>query len=78
MVTSLGHLSKSREMMDSSTDLSGIETMSNDDSIMTDIQRDEPNDVTRCGKQLCRPDIKPGRCEVIGYASILIVCVQGL
>uniref|UniRef100_A0A8C1KRN1 Nuclear receptor subfamily 2, group C, member 1 n=1 Tax=Cyprinus carpio TaxID=7962 RepID=A0A8C1KRN1_CYPCA len=27
VVTSLGHLSKSREMMDSSTDLSGIETM---------------------------------------------------
>lgn len=47
VVTSLGHLSKSREAMDSSTDLSGIETMSNDDSVMTDVQRDEHNDVTR-------------------------------
>uniref|UniRef100_A0A672T734 Nuclear receptor subfamily 2 group C member 1-like n=1 Tax=Sinocyclocheilus grahami TaxID=75366 RepID=A0A672T734_SINGR len=47
VVTSLGHLSQSREMMDSSTDLSGIETMSNEDSVMTDIQRDESNDVTR-------------------------------
>uniref|UniRef100_A0A671S784 Nuclear receptor subfamily 2 group C member 1-like n=1 Tax=Sinocyclocheilus anshuiensis TaxID=1608454 RepID=A0A671S784_9TELE len=54
VVTSLGHLSKNREMMDSSTDLSGIETMSNEDSVMTDIQRDESNDVTRCGKQLCQ------------------------
>lgn len=52
MVTSLGHLNKSREMMDSSADLSGIETASNDDSVMTDMQRDESNDVTRCGKQL--------------------------
>uniref|UniRef100_A0A9J8DFJ6 Nuclear receptor subfamily 2, group C, member 1 n=2 Tax=Cyprinus carpio TaxID=7962 RepID=A0A9J8DFJ6_CYPCA len=55
VVTSLGHLSKSREMMDSSTDLSGIETMSNEDSVMMDIQREESNDVTRCGKRLCRP-----------------------
>ncbi|XP_073802157.1 nuclear receptor subfamily 2 group C member 1 isoform X1 [Danio rerio] len=47
VVTSLGHLNKSREMMDSSTDLSGIDTMSNDDSVMTDIQREESNDVTR-------------------------------
>ncbi len=70
MVTSLGHLSKSREMMDSSTDLSGIETMSNDDSVMTDIQRDESNDVTRCKKQLCRSNVKPERCEVNGYAQI--------
>uniref|UniRef100_A0A8C2HUF9 Nuclear receptor subfamily 2, group C, member 1 n=1 Tax=Cyprinus carpio TaxID=7962 RepID=A0A8C2HUF9_CYPCA len=41
VVTSLGHLSKSREMMDSSTDLSGIETMSNEDSVMMDIQRED-------------------------------------
>ncbi|XP_052431843.1 nuclear receptor subfamily 2 group C member 1 isoform X1 [Carassius gibelio] len=47
VVTSLGHLSKSREMMESSTDPSGMETMSNDDSVMTDIQRDESNDVSR-------------------------------
>ncbi|KAA0721149.1 Nuclear receptor subfamily 2 group C member 1-B [Triplophysa tibetana] len=47
VVTSLGHLSKCREAMDISTDLSGMETMSNDDSVMTDVQRDEHNDVTR-------------------------------
>uniref|UniRef100_A0A8C1Y631 Nuclear receptor subfamily 2, group C, member 1 n=1 Tax=Cyprinus carpio TaxID=7962 RepID=A0A8C1Y631_CYPCA len=59
VVTSLGHLSKSREMMDSSTDLSGIETMSNDDSAMTDIQRDESNDVTRAFDTLTKV-LQPG------------------
>ncbi|XP_016403385.1 nuclear receptor subfamily 2 group C member 1-like, partial [Sinocyclocheilus rhinocerous] len=63
VVTSLGHLSKSREMMDSSTDLSGIETMSNDDSVMMDIQRDESNDVTRAFDTLTKV-LQPG--EVCG------------
>uniref|UniRef100_A0A8C2HTQ1 Nuclear receptor subfamily 2, group C, member 1 n=1 Tax=Cyprinus carpio TaxID=7962 RepID=A0A8C2HTQ1_CYPCA len=48
VVTSLGHLSKSREMMDSSTDLSGIETMSNEDS-----QLCRPQVWKMCGKWLC-------------------------
>lgn len=61
VVTSLGHLSKSREMMDSSADLSGIETMSNDDSVMTDVQRDEQNDVTRAFDTLAKV-LQPESC----------------
>ncbi|XP_055047115.2 nuclear receptor subfamily 2 group C member 1 isoform X1 [Misgurnus anguillicaudatus] len=61
VVTSLGHLSKSREMMDSSTDLSGIETMSNDDSAMTDVQREEQSDVTRAFDTLAKV-LQPESC----------------
>ncbi|XP_051976797.1 nuclear receptor subfamily 2 group C member 1 isoform X2 [Xyrauchen texanus] len=71
VVSSLGHINKSREMMDSSTDLSEIETMSNDDSGMTDSQRDEQNEVTRafgtltkvlqpeegCGEEMAEGDV---------------------
>ncbi|XP_051544322.1 nuclear receptor subfamily 2 group C member 1-like [Myxocyprinus asiaticus] len=71
VVTSLGHINKCREMMDCSTDLSGIETMSNSDSGITDEQRDEQNDVTRafdtltkvllpeegCGEELAEDDV---------------------
>uniref|UniRef100_A0A8C2BHN5 Nuclear receptor subfamily 2, group C, member 1 n=1 Tax=Cyprinus carpio TaxID=7962 RepID=A0A8C2BHN5_CYPCA len=62
VVTSLGHLSKSREMMDSSTDLSGIETMSNEDSVMMDIQREESNDVTRAFDTLTKVLQSEGGC----------------
>uniref|UniRef100_A0A8C2E5M4 Nuclear receptor subfamily 2, group C, member 1 n=1 Tax=Cyprinus carpio TaxID=7962 RepID=A0A8C2E5M4_CYPCA len=73
VVTSLGHLSKSREMMDSSTDLSGIETMSNDDSAMTDIQRDESNDVTRAFDTLTKV-LQPGEgCgEEVGEGAVRV------
>ncbi|TRY58403.1 hypothetical protein DNTS_018487 [Danionella cerebrum] len=48
VVTSLGHLSKSREAMGSSTDLSVMDSMSNDDHVMPDIHsEDKANDVTR-------------------------------
>ncbi|KAI4874666.1 hypothetical protein NFI96_031152 [Prochilodus magdalenae] len=43
VVTSLAHINKSREMMDNSTDLSGMETMSNEDNSVTDVQPDEQN-----------------------------------
>ncbi|XP_022527092.2 nuclear receptor subfamily 2 group C member 1 [Astyanax mexicanus] len=43
VVTSLAQISKNREVTDSSTDLSGMETMSNEDSSMTDVQPDEQN-----------------------------------
>ncbi|XP_066523166.1 nuclear receptor subfamily 2 group C member 1 [Hoplias malabaricus] len=43
VVTSLAHINKCREVTDSSTDLSGMETMSNEDSSMTDVQPDELN-----------------------------------
>lgn len=73
VVTSLGHLSKCREAMDISTDLSGIETMSNDDSVMTDIQRDEHNDVTRYRKTLIL-NLRP-RPRSMWLFTYLFVCV---
>lgn len=49
VVTSLAHLHKAREMSDSTNDLMGMETLSNGDSSMTDIQGDEQtaSDITR-------------------------------
>ncbi|KAL7827841.1 hypothetical protein AOLI_G00309930 [Acnodon oligacanthus] len=43
VVTSLAHINKSREVTDSSTDLSGMETMSNEDNSMTEVPPDEQN-----------------------------------
>uniref|UniRef100_A0AAR2IY84 Nuclear receptor subfamily 2, group C, member 1 n=1 Tax=Pygocentrus nattereri TaxID=42514 RepID=A0AAR2IY84_PYGNA len=43
VVTSLAHMNKSREVTDSSTDLSGMETMSNEDNSMTEVPPDEQN-----------------------------------
>lgn len=49
VVTSLAHLNKTREASDSGNDLMGVETLSNGDSSMTDIQGDEQtaSDITR-------------------------------
>lgn len=49
VVTSLAHLNKAREASDSGNDLMGVETLSNGDSSMTDIQGDEQtaSDITR-------------------------------
>uniref|UniRef100_A0A8C6MEM4 Nuclear receptor subfamily 2, group C, member 1 n=1 Tax=Nothobranchius furzeri TaxID=105023 RepID=A0A8C6MEM4_NOTFU len=41
VVSSLAHLNKTREPSDSENDLMGVETLSNGDSSMTDIQADE-------------------------------------
>lgn len=49
VVTSLAHLSKTREASDSGNDLMGVETLSNGDSSMTDIQGEEQSDITRWG-----------------------------
>lgn len=49
VVTSLAHLNKARETSESGNDLMGIETLSNGDGSMTDIQGEEqtPSDITR-------------------------------
>lgn len=49
VVTSLAHLNKAREASDSGNDLMGVETLSNGDGSMTDIQGDEQttSDITR-------------------------------
>ncbi|MCJ8743207.1 hypothetical protein PDJAM_G00091210 [Pangasius djambal] len=43
VVTSLAHISKSREVTDSSADQSGLESMSTEGGSVTDVQPDEPN-----------------------------------
>lgn len=43
VVTSLAHLSKSREVTDSGADHSGLESMSTDAGSMTEVQPDEQN-----------------------------------
>lgn len=49
VVTSLAHLTKSREASESGTDPLGVETLSNGDSSMTDIQGEDQtaSDITR-------------------------------
>ncbi|XP_028286423.1 nuclear receptor subfamily 2 group C member 1 [Parambassis ranga] len=56
VVTSLAHLSKTREASDSGNDLIGAETLSNGDSSMTDIQGDEQtaSDITRAFDSLAK------------------------
>ncbi|XP_076860815.1 nuclear receptor subfamily 2 group C member 1 [Brachyhypopomus gauderio] len=56
VVTSLAHITKSREVADSSADLSGMETMSNEDGSMTDVQTDEQNsnEITRAFDTLAK------------------------
>uniref|UniRef100_A0A667ZBZ4 Nuclear receptor subfamily 2, group C, member 1 n=1 Tax=Myripristis murdjan TaxID=586833 RepID=A0A667ZBZ4_9TELE len=51
VVTSLAHLNKTREASDTSNDLMGVETLSNGDSSMTDIQGDEQTSIV----SLCIP-----------------------
>ncbi|XP_006633373.1 nuclear receptor subfamily 2 group C member 1 [Lepisosteus oculatus] len=60
VVTSLAHLSKTKEMSDSNTDLSVIETLSNGDNSMTEIQTEEQsNDITRAFDTLAKA-LNPG------------------
>lgn len=49
VVTSLAHMSKSREATDSSADQSGLESMSTEGGSVTDVQPDEQNssDITQ-------------------------------
>lgn len=51
VVTSLAHLSKSKVSSDSNADLSTMETLSNGDSSMTEIQQGEQStsEITRLG-----------------------------
>lgn len=43
VVSSLAHINRSREMMDSSIDQSGLDSMSNEGGSMSDFQQDEQN-----------------------------------
>ncbi|KAJ8374178.1 hypothetical protein SKAU_G00047580 [Synaphobranchus kaupii] len=56
VVTSLAHLSKAREMSDSNTDLSGMETLSNGDGSDPEIQAEEhaASDITRAFDMLAK------------------------
>ncbi|KAM3609780.1 uncharacterized protein V6R79_020232 [Siganus canaliculatus] len=56
VVTSLAHLNKSREASEGGSDLMGVETLSNGDSSMTDIQGDEQtaSDITRAFDNLTK------------------------
>ncbi|XP_038583874.1 nuclear receptor subfamily 2 group C member 1 [Micropterus salmoides] len=56
VVTSLAHLNKTREASDGGSDLMGVETLSNGDSSMTDIQGEEQtaNDITRAFDTLAK------------------------
>ncbi|KAL4624941.1 nuclear receptor subfamily 2 group C member 1 [Arapaima gigas] len=56
VVTSLAHLNKARELTDSNMDLSGIETLSNGDGSMTDIQSEEQctNDISQAFDTLAK------------------------
>ncbi|XP_030640080.1 nuclear receptor subfamily 2 group C member 1 [Chanos chanos] len=61
VVTSLAHISKNREMIDSGTDQSGMETMSSEDSTMTDVQPNVQNssDITQAFDTLAKV-LQPG------------------
>ncbi|XP_066561087.1 nuclear receptor subfamily 2 group C member 1 isoform X1 [Amia ocellicauda] len=60
VVTSLAHLSKTREMSDSSADLSVIETLSNGDNSIAEIQTEEQtSDITRAFDTLAKA-LNPG------------------
>uniref|UniRef100_A0A667YZ42 Nuclear receptor subfamily 2, group C, member 1 n=1 Tax=Myripristis murdjan TaxID=586833 RepID=A0A667YZ42_9TELE len=61
VVTSLAHLNKTREASDTSNDLMGVETLSNGDSSMTDIQGDEQtaSEITRAFDTLAKA-LNPG------------------
>ncbi|XP_057693620.1 nuclear receptor subfamily 2 group C member 1 [Corythoichthys intestinalis] len=54
VVTSLAHLNKARETSDSTGELVGVETLSNGDSSMTDMQDDEQSDITRAFDTLAK------------------------
>nr|XP_057931902.1 nuclear receptor subfamily 2 group C member 1 [Doryrhamphus excisus]XP_057931903.1 nuclear receptor subfamily 2 group C member 1 [Doryrhamphus excisus] len=56
VVTSLAHLNKTREASDGSNDLIGVETLSNGDSSMTDMQEDDQtaSDITRAFDTLAK------------------------
>ncbi|XP_036375917.1 nuclear receptor subfamily 2 group C member 1-like [Megalops cyprinoides] len=56
VVTSLAHLSKAREMSNSNTDLSGMETLSNGDSSTAEVQAEEQaaSDITRAFDTLAK------------------------
>uniref|UniRef100_A0A3Q3QKS2 Nuclear receptor subfamily 2, group C, member 1 n=1 Tax=Monopterus albus TaxID=43700 RepID=A0A3Q3QKS2_MONAL len=54
VVTSLAHLNKTRETSDSGNDMMGVETLSNGDSSMTEIQGDEQSDITRAFDTLAK------------------------
>ncbi|KAM6960825.1 nuclear receptor subfamily 2 group C member 1 [Aplochiton taeniatus] len=56
VVTSLAHLNKARTMNDGETDMMGVETLSNGDSSMTDLQGDEQtaSEITRAFDTLAK------------------------
>lgn len=61
VVTSLAHLNKARAMQDGETDMMGMETLSNADSSMTDLQGDEQtaSEITRAFDTLAKA-LNPG------------------
>lgn len=54
VVTSLAHLDKTREGSESGNDLLGVETLSNGDSSITDLQGDDQSDITRAFDTLAK------------------------
>lgn len=54
VVTSLAHLNKTREESESGNDMLGVETMSNGDSSIADIQGEEQSDITRAFDTLAK------------------------
>ncbi|XP_077453164.1 nuclear receptor subfamily 2 group C member 1 [Stigmatopora argus] len=54
VVTSLAHLNKARDAIDCAGELVGVETLSNGDSSMTDMQDDEQSDITRAFDTLAK------------------------
>ncbi|XP_061679935.1 nuclear receptor subfamily 2 group C member 1 isoform X1 [Syngnathoides biaculeatus] len=54
VVTSLAHLNKAIEVSDGGGELVGVETLSNGDSSMTDMQEDEQSDISRAFDTLAK------------------------
>ncbi|XP_077424474.1 nuclear receptor subfamily 2 group C member 1 isoform X3 [Vanacampus margaritifer] len=54
VVTSLAHLNKAREASDGAGELTGVETLSNGNSSMTDMQEDEQSDISRAFDTLAK------------------------
>ncbi|XP_061629618.1 nuclear receptor subfamily 2 group C member 1 [Phyllopteryx taeniolatus] len=54
VVTSLAHLNKAIEVSDGAGELVGVDTLSNGDSSMTDMQEDEQSDITRAFDTLAK------------------------
>ncbi|XP_031438350.1 nuclear receptor subfamily 2 group C member 1 [Clupea harengus] len=72
VVTSLAHLNESREMSDSNADQYGMETMSNGDDSIADVQSDEHNssDLSRAFDTLAKVLRPEQRGEMVGDANM--------